>query len=84
MRVLDMVPKNLWAQADPLLMGRRRTGKHEASSSCRHWRKTVANNAGLQFVKCRSCRQVSARYLHAVLEDDIDLPDRDLYTSRAG
>lgn len=84
MRVLDMVPKNLWAKADPLPMRRRRAGKHEAASSCRHWRKTVVNNAGLQFVFCRSCRQVGVRYLHAVLEDDIDLPDSHLYTSQAG
>ena len=44
----------------------------------------MVNNAGLQFVFCRSCRQVGVRYLHAVLEDDIDLPDSDLYTSQAG
>jgi hypothetical protein len=62
----------------------RRTGKHEAVTACRHWRKTVATNAGLQFVYCRSCKQISVRYLHAVLEDDIDLPDGDLYLSQAG
>ena len=31
-----------------------------------------AYNSGLQFVICRSCKHVSVRYLHAVLEDDID------------
>jgi hypothetical protein len=44
----------------------------------------VANNAGLQFVICRSCRQVSVRYLHAVLEDDIDLPEADQRVSKIG
>jgi hypothetical protein len=63
---------------------RRRPGKHVARTACRHWRKTVANNSGLQFVICRSCKQVSVRYLHAVLEDDIELPGDDLYISQAG
>lgn len=68
----------------PSVMRLRRHGKHEAVTSCRHWRKTVANNAGLQFVICRSCRQVSVRYLHAVLEDDIDLPEADQRVSKIG
>lgn len=83
MRVKGIAPKKTPERADHEWMLRRR-GKHEAGGSCRHWRKTVANNSGLQFVICRSCKQVSVKYLHAVLEDDIDLPDSDLYMSKAG
>jgi hypothetical protein len=73
-----MVPKNRRITADPHFMRLRRQGKHEAASSCGHWRKTVATNSGLRFVICRSCKQVTVHYLHAVLEDDIVLPDGEL------
>ncbi|MCI0426376.1 MAG: hypothetical protein L0Z49_06205 [Actinobacteria bacterium] len=67
-----------------LQMMRRRRGKHEATGPCRHWRKTVATNSGLQFVFCHICKHVSVRYLHAVLEDDIELPEGEYSISKTG
>ena len=56
-------------------MWKRRTGKHLASNVCQHRKTTTSPNAGLEFTVCNSYGQITIRYLHAVMEDDIDLAD---------
>ena len=46
-----------------------------ATDDCAHIHTTSYPNSGLERVVCRSCGNVSVRYLYAVIEDDIDLPD---------
>ena len=52
----------------------KRQGKHLAPKTCRH-RKSKSASAGLERVVCDKCGHVSVRYLGAVIEDDIYIPD---------
>ncbi len=56
---------------------RKQRGRHVAKAACRHRRTTRSPIAGLERVVCHSCGNVSLRYLHAVIEDDIVLPETD-------
>lgn len=59
------------------MFNRRRRGKHLAKNICLHRHTTTAPNAGLEFTICKSCGQVSIKYISAILEDDIVIPDED-------
>jgi hypothetical protein len=57
---------------------RKQRGRHVAKAACRHRRTTKSPIAGLERVVCHSCGNVSLRrYLHAVIDDDIVLPETD-------
>ena len=49
--------------------------RHLATDDCAHIHTTSYPNSGLERVVCRSCGNVSVRYLYAVIEYDIDPPD---------
>ncbi len=55
-------------------MWKHRNGRHRAKKICRHG-KTKTSSAGLELVVCETCGQISLRYLRAVIEDDIYIPN---------
>ncbi len=54
---------------------RKQRGRHLAKTACKHRRTTKLPIAGMERVVCHACGQITVRYLHAVLEDDIVVSD---------
>ena len=61
-----------------------RIRRHLAADDCSHIDTTSYPNSGLERVVCRSCGNVSVRYLYAVIECDIDLPDSEPTSMEVG
>jgi hypothetical protein len=60
-------------------MWNHRRAKHLAKKTCGHT-KSVSAMAGLERVVCETCGHVSLRYLHAVIQDDIEVRERESST----